>query len=247
MKETEKIHVGTSGWHYKHWMKNFYLESTKPGEMLGFYSELFSTVEINNSFYKLPHPETFLNWKNTVPETFMFSVKANRYITHMKKLIVDAESINTLFDRVAILEEQCGPVLFQLPPNWKVNTERLATFLAALPHVCRCTFEFRHPSWHCEEVYMLLRGHNCSFCIYDIAGFLSPIVSTADFVYIRLHGPGNKYQGSYTEKELAAWAGKCKQWAAEGKDTFIYFDNDQRGFAVANALTLNDMIASPKK
>lgn len=236
------IHIGTSGWHYKHWVGNFYPTGTKGNSQLAYYAERFSTVEINNSFYKLPEKEIFRNWKTTVRSGFLFSVKASRYITHMKKLIVDQESLDRMFGHAAELGKKCGPILFQLPPNWKINTERLALFLSALPDATKCTFEFRHPSWHCDEVYALLTQHNCAFCIYDIAGFLSPVKVTANFAYIRLHGPGSKYQGSYDKHTLAEWAKQCQQWAEDGIETYVYFDNDQKGYAAENASTMQEII-----
>ncbi len=244
MKRQGKIYIGTSGWNYAHWIGTFYPGKLKSTGYLGYYANHFHSVEVNNSFYRWPEEHIFNSWKVTVPGNFVFSVKANRYITHMKKLIVDKRSLNELFGRSAELGRKCGPILFQLPPNWKMNIERLKTFLEALPPKRRCTFEFRHPSWHCDDVYALLTQHQCAFCIYDIGGFQSPILATTNFVYIRLHGPGNKYQGSYTDGELNSWADQCMQWAKEGKDTFIYFDNDEKAYATLNAKTLQDKINS---
>jgi uncharacterized protein YecE (DUF72 family) len=160
----------------------------------------------------------------------------------MKKLIVDTSSITKFFTNASKLEKKLGVVLFQLPPRWQVNAERLQHFISALPKGYRFTFEFREHSWYNDEVYSILRKNNCAFCIYELQYHHSPLEVTADFVYIRLHGPGNKYQGSYSEETLKDWATRCKKWQQQGKDVFIYFDNDQEGFAAFNAVRLKELI-----
>jgi len=237
-----KIHIGTSGWHYKHWIGTFYPEGTKNLKQLEYYLEHFKTVEINNSFYRLPLKSTFQKWRKAVPADFVFSVKGSRFITHMKKLKVQRENIDKFFSRTAHLEEKTGPILFQLPPGWNVNTNRFGEFLAQLPKGYRYAFEFRNDSWYEENIYALLRQHHCAFCIYELAGHLSPMEITADFVYVRLHGPGDKYQGSYPGSTLQYWAANCKKWQREGKDVFLYFDNDEAGYAAFNALDLVKMV-----
>jgi uncharacterized protein YecE (DUF72 family) len=229
------IYIGTSGWKYKHWDGVFYPEDLKKTSQLPYYYGIFNTVELNNSFYRQPAAAQFESWKDTVPSDFIFAVKANRFFTHLKKLKVTAEDITALLDKTSHLAEKLGPILFQLPPGWNINTERLESFLSLLPKNYRYTFEFRNQSWYTEEVYELLAKYNCAFCSYDLAGHLSPLAVTADFVYLRLHGPGNKYQGSYTEADLIKWANFAMQHQGEGKDVFIYFDNDQAGYAAFNA------------
>lgn len=242
MMQKGKIYIGTSGWHYKHWKGTFYPHDIKDSEQFGMYMQAFNTVELNNSFYHLPSIETFSHWKNETPRGFIFSVKASRYITHMKKLIVDAESINKFFTHAEKLKEKLGPILFQLPPHWKINIDRLATFLNHLPEHHRYTFEFRNESWYDERIYDLLKNNNCAFCIYELDRHLSPFIETANFVYVRLHGPENKYQGNYSEKVLLQWKTNCLEWQKKGKDVYVYFDNDQEGFAAFNAQTLLKMI-----
>lgn len=237
-----KIHIGTSGWHYKHWKGTFYASDTKEKDQFSEYIKSFLTVELNNSFYMLPPPKTFENWRKASPANFVFSVKASRFFTHMKKLVVDKESIKRFFHSVDRLEEKLGPILFQLPPKWQVNPGRLAEFIAALPKGYRYTFEFREHSWYNEEVYNILRANNCAFCIYELEYHLSPVMVTADFVYTRLHGPGKKYQGSYSDKTLKEWAARCKAWREKGLDVFIYFDNDQNGYAAFNAQKLLTLV-----
>ncbi len=237
-----KIYIGTSGWNYKHWKGTFYPQQIKDTELLDLYTQTFNTVELNTSFYHLPSIKTFSNWRKATPENFIFSVKASRYITHMKKLTADASSINKFFTHADRLQEKLGPILFQLPPHWKINVERLKTFLSRLPKNYRYTFEFRNKTWYDELIYDLLKKYNCAFCIYELEKHLSPIKETADFIYIRLHGPGNKYQGSYDNKELRKWELKCWQWQQQNKDVFLYFDNDEQGFAAFNAQLLLKMI-----
>jgi Uncharacterized conserved protein len=238
-----KIHIGTSGWHYKHWKGTFYPPDIKDSQQFEAYIKYFLSVELNNSFYMLPSAKTFENWRKITPKNFVFAVKASRFITHMKKLMVDIGSISKFFSHASKLEEKLGVVLFQLPPRWQINTERIRNFISALPSGYRYTFEFRDHSWYNDEVYDILRNNNCAFCIYELQYHISPLVVTADFVYVRLHGPGNKYQGSYNEKILKEWAMQSKDWQKQGKDVFIYFDNDQEGYAAFNAVRLKTLVA----
>jgi len=234
--------IGTSGWHYKHWKGTFYPDKTKDSEQLNYFIQKFKTVELNNSFYRLPAIETFRNWYAATPHDFIFSVKGSRYISHLKKLILDKQAVDEFLDHVTHLKEKLGPILFQLPPRWEVNVERLSTFVSYLPKNQQFTFEFRNSTWYTEEVYQVLRQHHCAFCIYELAGHQSPEVVTANFIYIRLHGPGDKYQGSYTDKALKDWAKKCKNWQQNGKDIYVYFDNDQAGYAAFNAQKLLELL-----
>jgi uncharacterized protein YecE (DUF72 family) len=236
-----KFYIGTSGWHYKHWTGTFYPMHVKPSRQFQYYLTSFSTVEINNSFYRLPTKETFLNWRKLTPKNFLFSVKASRYITHMKKLKDAKASLNEFMDHALLLKEKLGPVLFQLPPGWKINTERLNEFLQNLPASGRYVFEFRNHTWYHHDVFSLLKKYNCAFCIYELDGHLAPLELTADFVYVRLHGPAGKYQGNYSEYLLKQWSRRCKNWL-RGKDVFIYFDNDEKGYAAFNAKRLQELV-----
>ncbi len=245
--ETERqIRIGTSGWSYKHWRGLFYPGDLKAADEFDYYRQFFSTVELNSPFYRLPTKETFVKWKETTAENFLFSVKASRFITHMKKLKDPAESIARFMENVAALEEKLGPILFQLPPNWQVNIERLADFLEKLPKTFRYVFEFRNETWYSDEVLNLLRKYNCAFCIYDLAHHLTPLEVTADLVYVRLHGPGDHYQGSYDDKSLNVWADRCIEWR-KNHDVFVYFDNDIGGHAPHNAKRLSELVESAKK
>ncbi|MBV9470584.1 MAG: DUF72 domain-containing protein [Abitibacteriaceae bacterium] len=238
---TAEIRIGTSGWHYGHWLGPFYPADLPTAQMLTHYLRYFDTVEINNSFYRLPELTTFENWREATPENFCFAVKASRYLTHMKKLKDPERGLENLMPRVAGLGEKLGPILFQLPPHWHVNVERLQAFLAALPLTHRYSFELRDTTWHTPEVYEVLRQHNVAFCIYDLAGFQSALEITADFAYIRLHGPGGAYQGSYSEEALQEWARLIRQWSETLKAIYVYFDNDQAAYAVYNALRLKEL------
>ncbi|HET6567886.1 MAG TPA: DUF72 domain-containing protein [Rhodothermales bacterium] len=236
------IFIGTSGWHYQHWKGPFYPEGMQPRDFLSFYAEHFRTVEINNSFYKLPSLETMEAWRDTVPEDFVFAVKANRFITHMKKLRDPEQPLRNLYDRIKGLGEKRGPILFQLPPRWHFNPERLAHFLSCLAPDYRYAFEFRDPSWYDPRALELLERHGAAFCIYDLAGHESPIQVTAPFVYLRLHGPGETYQGLYTEEALQKWAHSIRGWTEQGLDVYCYFDNDQAGYAALNAGQFQAMV-----
>jgi uncharacterized protein YecE (DUF72 family) len=241
------LHIGTSGWHYEHWKGPFYPEDHPASAFLAFYAERFGTAEINNSFYRMPGEKTFLQWRDSVPGGFVFAVKASRYITHMKKLKDPADPVDKFMKRAGLLGDKLGPVLFQLPPNWGFNAERLESFLKSLPRGYRYALEFRDRSWWCPEARESLARAGAAFCIFDLDGELSPREVTADFVYIRLHGPDGPYRGSYTDRTLSAWAGDLAAWAAGGRDVYCYFDNDEAGYAPLNAMRLIEMAGKKNK
>lgn len=236
------LRIGTSGWHYEHWRGEFYPDDLSPAEWLSFYARRFDTVEVNSSFYRLPTLKAVQAWHDAVPEDFLFALKGSRFITHMKKLKDPAASVASFLPVLEPLREKRGPVLFQLPPNWKCNPGRLAAFLAAWPASIPCAFEFRDRSWHCAEIYALLRAHNAAFCMFDLGGFHTPSVLTADFTYIRLHGPDGPYAGCYGEAALAEWAERIRSWQGL-RAVYVYFDNDQAAYAVKNALQLKALLA----
>lgn len=243
MNWRKHIHIGTSGWSYPHWKGPFYPAELADDRLLSYYAEQLQTVEVNTTFYQLPEVHTLVTWRDTVPAEFIFAVKASRYITHMKKLKDPHEPVATFLDRIAALGDMIGPILFQLPPRWNFNHERLRAFLNVLPDGYRYAFELRDPSWLNETAYAALAHHNAAFCIYDFHGRLSPKQVTADFVYVRLHGPVDKYRGKYDTETLAGWAGAFSTWARQGKAVFCYFDNDEAGYAAHNAIQLQEMIA----
>lgn len=210
--------------------------------MLDYYAHDLDTVEINNSFYRLPSSSTFKAWKEATPPGFCFAVKGSRYLTHQKKLLDPAPALKRLLGAATHLGSKLGPILFQLPPHWRCNPERLSRFLRALPSSHRYSLECRNETWHNAEVYRLLEQHNVAFCLFELGGSITPIEVTADFVYVRLHGPGNKYQGDYPLATLKLWCRRIRQWTRCGKDVYVYFDNDQSGYAVKNAKTLRDLV-----
>jgi uncharacterized protein YecE (DUF72 family) len=239
------IYVGASGWHYTEWVKDkFYPADLPQNKWLAFYAKQFNTVELNNPFYHLPPKTTFQGWHKQTPKNFLFSVKASRYITHMKRLLDPKEGVSKFLKSAEGLKEKCGPILFQLPPQFPCNPERLAKFLKILPKRHQYTVEFRHPSWYKQEIYDLLKDFNAAFCIFELGELISPIVTTADFVYVRLHGYGKKYAGIYTEKDLQAWAKRFKSWYKEGKSGYCYFDNTASGQNTQNALRLKKLCAA---
>lgn len=234
--------MGTSGWHYNHWKGRFYPEGMPNEEMLDHYVKYFKSVEINQTFYGLPRKDTLRRWREKTPKDFTFAVKGSRYLTHMKKLKDPKPALFRFFDVVGVLQEKLGPILFQLPPHWKFNRQRLRDFLRLLPRDYVYAFEFRNATWFCEEAYELLSEAGASFCIYELAGTLSPEKLTSDLVYIRLHGPKGPYQGNYSEAALAGWAGRIQSWSLEGKEVRCYFDNDDSGYAPQNALRLSEIL-----
>lgn len=241
-KSKGKIYIGTSGWHYLHWRGPFYPVDLSPNNFLEYYTRHFRTVEINNTFYRLPEARAFNTWRDKVPTGFVFAVKASRFITHVKRLKDPATPTANFVERAKILGDKLGPVLFLIPPKWNLNTERLRGFLDILPSGFRYAFEFRDTSWFDDAVNDLLKEHNAAFCIYDFAGTQSPLNVTADFVYIRLHGPEETaYSGRYTDKNIADRARFINDMSEEGKDIYCYFDNDEAGYAVQDAMKLIGM------
>jgi uncharacterized protein YecE (DUF72 family) len=238
-----RILIGTSGWSYKHWRGVFYPEALPASRWLSHYIRYFSSVEINGSFYGLPAEHSLTQWHDTVPEDFVFAIKASRYITHMKKLNQPQKALQQFMARAERLGDKLGPILFQLPPRWQLNLERLAAFLKALPRTHRYAMEFRDPSWWVPQVYELLARHGVAHCIFDLNGRLSPVEVTADFAYVRLHGPDGPYQGQYGDAALAQWAETCRGWRREGRAVYCYFDNDQSGYAARDAQRLTAAVA----
>jgi uncharacterized protein YecE (DUF72 family) len=238
------VRIGTSGWHYKHWRGRFYPEGLPVKKWFDYYCTHFDTVELNNSFYRLPTVAAFDGWRESSPPGFCFALKGSRFLTHMKKLKDPEPGLANFIPRAARLGEKLGPVLFQLPPFWEVDVERLEHFLHALPPQHRYAFELRNASWFTSDVCRILRRYNAAFCIYELAGFHSALEITADFTYVRLHGPGGKYQGSYNEAALQSWAARIGEWRRELRAIYVYFDNDEAGYAANNALTLRRAIAS---
>jgi uncharacterized protein YecE (DUF72 family) len=242
-KMTFPIYVGTSGWNYSHWKEVFYPPICAKSQWLQFYAQKFTTVEVNATFYRLPKPETFENWRRTTPERFRWAVKANRYITHVKRLSDTGEPLERFFSAAQTLEEKFGPVLFQLPPGLAFHEGLLDEFCDNLKKYNHpSAFEVRHKSWLTDRVLAKLEECRVAFCISDTAGrYPYEEAVTADFIYIRLHGSRKLYASDYSEDELQAWAEKIRQWERE---TYIYFDNDFGGYAPKNAARLKKILGS---
>jgi len=238
-----RIHIGTSGWHYKHWLGVFYPPGLKSAEMLEFYAQSFDTVEINNTFYHLVANKTFDNWRDLMPAHFRFAIKASRFITHMKKLKDARTSSAKFFSGAERLGKKLGPILFQLPPRWHMDLDRLTSFLRSLPAHNKYVFEFRDPSWLNPYVYEALRAHNAAFCIHDLANMETPLEITANFTYVRFHGPTTiRYAGSYSTKQLRRWADWLEEKRSELAEIYAYFNNDPAGAAIRNALTFKNFL-----
>lgn len=235
-----QIHIGTSGFSYKHWKENFYPNELKEKEWLKYYSTVFSTVELNTTFYHLPLLSSVTNWFSQVPQHFLFSIKASRYITHQKRLHEAQESLHIFYQRIAGFKSKTGPILFQLPPSFKMNKDLLLEFLKNLQESHLHVFEFRHDSWYVDEIYDLLKKHQVALCITDLNGKLSPEEITSHFTYIRLHGPKKAYQGSYGQ-QLKKWKSKIEEWSLKNS-VFCYFDNDEKGYAIQDARSLQEML-----
>ena len=237
-----RIRVGTSGWTYAHWRGVFFPPELKSRELLPYYCRGFDSVEANVGFYRLPAERTFTAWHKATPPDFIFSLKAHRYITHGLRLKDAGEPLVNVVGRYASLREKLGPILFQFAEKFECDSDRLREFLPLLPEFMRFTFEFRHDSWFTPEVYELLREHGCALTIADTPDFPMALEITAGFVYVRLHGGRVIYQSAYTDAEIAEWGKRAQDWAAEGRDVYIYFDNDFLANAPRNALTLRRML-----
>jgi len=235
------IRVGTSGWVYPHWREIFYPAALSQNNWFSYYADRFDTVEINNTFYRLPGTTAFAKWRAQAPPGFLYAVKASRFLTHLKKLKDPEQPLQTFIDHATHLGETLGPILYQLPPRWRVNLPRLEGFLALLPRNYQHVIEFRDPSWLIDEVFQLMERYHVSHCIHDMAPLQVPCRVTANPVYIRLHGDP-AHGGDYQPATLAAWARRIDDWRCQGRDVFVYFNNDINGCAISNALELKNLL-----
>jgi uncharacterized protein YecE (DUF72 family) len=233
--------IGCSGWQYKHWRGDFYPAPLPQRLWFAHYAEHFNTVEINNTFYRLPEAETFAAWRRRAPEGFVFAVKASRYLTHMKKLKEPRAPLELFFSRAAKLGRILGPVLYQLPPRWPINVERFETFLQALPRNRRHAVEFREPSWYSDAIFRLLERYKVALCLHDMEGSATARLAIGPFVYARFHGT-QKYGGSYRDETLDGWATWLRDRLRSGIDVYAYFNNDVGGHAPRDAMRLRRMI-----
>lgn len=241
------LYIGTSGWNYEHWRGIFYPEDLPQNRWLDFYTHHFDTVEINFSFYRLPEKKTFEGWFRTTPDNFSFTAKVSRFFTHMKKLALPEINLSRFLENAEGLGQKLSAILFQLPPFWNVNAERLsqlATYMnkqKILPGI-RCALEVRNRTWLSEYVFNTLKDNNISLCLADWPELPVDGPVTADFVYIRRHGPSALYASRYAKKDLEADAGMIKKWLTSKKDVYVYFNNDAMAWAVENALELKELM-----
>jgi len=243
-----EVRIGTSGWHYDSWWGPFFPEGLKKKDALGYYASQFPATELNAPFYRTPTLEAVRAWVEQTPDDFLFAWKASKFITHWKRLLPHAKnSIELLESRLKVLEGKCGPVLFQLPPRFTADRERLASFLKMLPRRRRYVFEFRHPSWYDDQIVRLLEERNVALCLSDHHDAPAPWEVTAEHVYIRPHGPGGRYRGNYDDATLDTWARRIRRWRREDRDVFCFFDNDQKSAAPHDARRLIEKVAGKRK
>jgi uncharacterized protein YecE (DUF72 family) len=239
-------YIGTSGWNYRNWRDGFYGD-TPQKRWLNFCSRHFTGIEVNGTFYRLQSPETFRRWRDETGQDFRFAIKANRYLTHNKKLIAPSHSLQLEKERADALGNRLAAVLWQLPNGFKKNFVRLAEFAHALeawPSV-RHAVEFRHASWFDDEVADCLSAHGIAVCQSDAADWPLWNAVTTNMVYVRLHGHTRTYASAYSDKQLDEWAGKANRWLAEGRDVHVYFDNDSEGAAPIDAMRLIQRVRLP--
>lgn len=235
-----KIYIGTSGWVYKEWANDFY-HGLKPKEHFAFYTTQFPTVEINATFYRMPTLKMVHGWRDKAPVKFVFAVKGSRFITHIKRLNNLQRSVTNFLRRIRPMKDRLGPLLWQLPPNFKKDLPRLEKFLKRLPNVFSHAIEFRHPDWMTDDAFDLLRRHNVA-CV-GISSQRMPVrlAVTADFIYTRFHGLEGGARHDYTREELQPWADHFCEQAAGGRRVFVYFNNDLNVRAPNNARLLTEM------
>jgi len=229
------VWIGCSGWDYADWRRRVYPQGLPPTRWLEHYARLFDTVEVNTTFYRLPRRESVARWVEQTPEDFVFAVKMSRYVTHIKRLADLEGRLARFYERIEPLVEspKLGPVLWQLPPTFRRDDERLASALELLPEGRHC-FEFREPSWYADEVYALLREHGVALVIPDSPKYpFRTLELTADWTFLRFHHGSRGRRGNYSKSELEEWAQRIEAWRRE-VDVYAYFNNDWEGFAVAN-------------
>jgi uncharacterized protein YecE (DUF72 family) len=243
-----KLYLGTSGWNYKHWTDGvFYPKGLKSSDWLDFYARHFDTVEVNNTFYGLPEKSVFESWRSTAPPGFVFTIKASRHFTHIKRLMDPETHVDLFLSRAVGLADKLSCILFQLPPQFDYQPERLEALLSfmdwqqTIPGV-RCALEVRDQRWKNTDCFARLQAHNWSWVLADKPGFSLDGPVTADFVFLRRHGPGGDHGVNYTEEMLQADALRVQRWLSEGRDVYLYYNNDIGGYAIQNALHIKKLL-----
>jgi uncharacterized protein YecE (DUF72 family) len=240
------VRIGCSGWNYPHWRERVYPKGVPQRRWLEHYATLFDTVEINNTFYRLPNVSSVEGWVEQSPPGFLFAVKASRYLTHIRRLRDLGDGLARFYERIQPLARspKLGPVLWQLPPTFKRDDERLADALTTLPNG-RHSFEFREPSWYVDDVYDLLRKHDAALVVPDSPKYpFRELELTADWTFVRLHHGTRGRRGNYSERELEEWAERIAGWRDDGIDVYAYFNNDWEGYAVKNGLRLKELLGA---
>ena len=239
------VYIGTSGYSYQHWKSRFYPKGLSASKWLEFYSRHFDTIELNYTFYRLAPKKTFEAWYEKTPKNFKFVIKGSRFITHIKRLKSCSKPLREFFKRAGGLKEKLTCCLWQLPPSFKCDLERLDKFIKLLKNnysFCLHSFEFREKSWFNPQTYSILDKNNISLCIADSPDFKTPGELTSSFIYLRFHGGTILYGSQYSDKELKSWAGKSKKWLKKKKLLFAFFNNDAKAFAVKNALRFKELL-----
>lgn len=238
-KRRAKVYIGTSGWSYTSWRGRFFPREVMVKHHLRYYATQFASAELNGVFYRTPSLEAVRGWREQTPAGFVFAWKASKFITHWKRLRdTSRNSLALIEQRLKILGPKAGPVLFQLPPRFEADAGRLKSFLRLLPKRRLYAFEFRHASWYKKEILALLKQHNVALCISDHHDAPAPWKTTAHHVYVRGHGPGGAYKGHYSDAALRRWARRIAAWSRDGRDVYVYFDNDHKSAAPADAFRL---------
>ena len=239
----ERIRIGCSGWNYRHWRRLFYPDGLPQKKWFAFYAEHFDTVEINNSFYRLPKAETFETWREAAPPGFCYAVKANRFLTQAKKLKDCEEPLARMMAPFRALGDRLGPILYQLPPRFRINLARLEDFLKLAPKDATNVFEFRDRSWHVPETFALLDRYDASLCVHDMPDSASERIAVGRIAYLRFHGAAGKYWGRYPDETLLSWTDWMVGQARQGRPVWAYFNNDIHAHAIHDAQTLKAMMA----
>ena len=239
--------IGTSGWQYAHWAGRFYPRGLPTSRWLDHYATVFDTVELNNPFYRQPARKTFERWRDAVPDGFVYSVKLNRFLTHIKRLAIEADSVERSYGTMAGLGRKLGVVLVQLPPRMKFDGERLERYLRMVSRRRRRhAIEPRDESWLTEPALALLRRRGVALCIQESARWSTrPDAVTADFVYVRFHGPEQLYASGYSDGQLREWAARIREWIERGLDVYAYFNNDVPDHAPRDAQRLRELVGGP--
>ena len=238
-----QLRIGTSGWAYDHWRGRFYPRALPPRDWLAFAARRLPTVEVNATWRRLPAPHVFDSWRERAPPGFQLTLKAPREITHDRRLVGTSDATRAFLAQALRLQDALGVILFQFPGSFREDLPLLARFLDELPRGLRYAVELRHRSWFARETYELLAEHAVAFVVHDFARKGSPIVETAPFCYLRLHGPTGRYRGGYDTETLLQWSEQVRDWTQRGFEVYVYFNNDERAKSLAGVARLRDALA----